>query len=404
MRWAVLALSLILVWRVIQVNAVLYDDSGRPRLAAAPPASDLPPGERKAFESAALRRILSENPGEVAALLMLARDYEAEGDAARATRAYRSALELAPLDRDVLGFAAAHLLRQEDDGGVELLARLAAHYPGARSQVFPVLAEVVASGRHRAAVAAMVSRNPGWLGAFLVEACNRGVEPAVLMPALARKSASAGGATPEARCVIDRLRDAGRWEEAYQVWLNLLPRERLANVGYVYNGSFEFPPSGVGFDWIAQARPEKEAGHVAEIQRAQGAAGAWALRVVGRRQSGFPVQQFLALVPGRYELSGLARPESIKALKGIHWTVRCVERGRPQRVVASSERFLGSSEWRRFAMEIVVDADCQGQALQLEPVVEDGAVAFVSGSAWFDDLTVLRQEVPVASRPGRQLP
>lgn len=405
-QWAVVAVALVLLWRVIQVNAVLYDDSGRPRLVAVSAASDMPPRDRKAFETAALQQILNQNPGEVAALLMLAQGRDEAGDVGSASRAFRSALELAPLDRDALRLAAAHFLRLGDPSGVELLARLVAQYPGTRGQVFPVLAEIVATGRHRAEVAALIARNPDWLGAFLVDACVRGVDPRILAPILAQRSALAGATQAEADCAIDRLRRAERWEEAYQVWLNLLPRDRLANVGHVFNGSFEYSPSGIGFDWMPQPRPEKETGHVAEILNAQGAAGAKALRVVynGKRQLAIPIRQFLALAPGDYELSGLARPDGIKALKGVHWTLRCVEKGNPGRMIAASERFLGSSEWRRFAMELRVGAECPGQLLQLEPVAEEGSVAFVAGVVWFDDMAIRRRDDATAPRTVRKVP
>jgi hypothetical protein len=393
-RLAVVTVTLLLLWRIIQVNVVLYDETGRPRLAAAPAAaSEVVSREARALEQSALRGILKDNPGEVAALLMLAREFEVDGDVDRAARAYRSALELAPLDREVLLLSAAHFLRRDNSGGIELLALLAAHYPATRSRVFPVLAEIVASGRHRTEVAGILSRDPAWLSSFLIDACSRGIDPLVLVPTLLRRAASGRADPAEAACAIDRLRAAGRWEQAYQLWLNLLPRERLANVGFVFNGSFEYEPSGIGFDWIPERRPEKETGHVAGIVPARDAAGKLALRVVynGKRQAGYPVRQFLMLGPGQYELSGMARLDGIKAIRGIHWTVRCVEEAGPAGILAASERFVGSGEWRQFAMNLKIERGCRGQVLQLEPVADDGAVAFVSGTAWFDDLKMRRR-------------
>jgi hypothetical protein len=157
------------------------------------------------------------------------------------------------------------------------------------------------------------------------------VDLAVLMPALLRRSASGQGAGAETACAIDRLRAAGRWPEAHQLWLNTLPRERLKDVGFVFNGSFEFAPTDRGFDWILQPRSEREAGHAAQVFQVPGASGKRALRIAynGRRQNGVPVRQFLALAPGRYEVGGMGRPDGIKAARGIHWTVRCVESGKP---------------------------------------------------------------------------
>lgn len=393
-RLAAVAVALFLLWRIIQVNVVLYDETGRPRPAATPNApSDVASRERTAFERQTLRGMLEDNPGEVAALLMLAGEFESEGDVGRASRAFRSALELAPFDREVLFLSAAHFLRRDDSIGIDLLSRLASHYPGTRSQVFPVLAEYLSSGRHRKALGEIMSLDPAWLGPFLVDACNRGIDPLVLVPTLLRRVATGRVEPAETACAIERLRATGRWEQAYQLWLNQLPRARLSDVGFVFNGSFEYAPSGIGFDWIPQQRPEKEAGHVADIVPTRGAADRLALRVVynGKRQSGYPVRQFLMLGAGDYEFSGLARLDGIKAVRGIHWTIRCVEQAGPAGIIARSERFVGSSEWRRFSVDVRIGHPCRGQVLQLEPVADDGAVAFVSGTAWFDDLRMRRR-------------
>jgi hypothetical protein len=59
--------------------------------------------------------------------------------------------------------------------------------------------------------------------------------------------------------------------------------------------------------------------------------------------------------------------------------------------LAASERFVGSSEWRRFSFEVAVPPGCAGQLLQLEALgTEDGPV-FLSGSAWFDELELRRR-------------
>ena len=322
---------------------------------------------------------------------MLARALEGDGKLAEAQAAYDAALDLAPLDRDVLAHSASFYLRHDDARGVAILGRLAAQPLAARDRVFAALHEVIASRRQTAAVAALFARDPAWLGSFIADACARGVDPALFVPMLLRK-AGTGAPLPQAGCAIERLRAAGRWDEAYQLWLNTLPRERLSQVGFVFNGGFEHAVSGVGFDWVFQPHSERETGHVAEAVPGPRVAGKRALRVAynGKRQSGVPVRQYLVLAPGAYELTGLARGQGIVAPRGVHWTLRCVDAARP-RPIAASERFVGSSEWRAFAMEVRVDATCRAQLLQLEPAVEEGAAAFVGGVAWFDDLQVRRR-------------
>jgi hypothetical protein len=189
---------------------------------------------------------------------------------------------------------------------------------------------------------------------------------------------------------VEHLRGAGRWAEAYQVWLNTLPPERLGEVGFIFNGSFEFPPSGTGFDWTPTRRLERDAGHSVEMARTTGGSGRRSLKVSfnGKRQAGIPISQYLALAPGRYEMTGLGRADAMRAGRGVHWTVRCVADAIAGAPIASSERFTGSSEWLAFQFALTVPASCRGQILQLEPVGIEEGPAYIAGAAWFDDLAL----------------
>ncbi len=384
-RLGIVVVALLLLWRVIHVNAVLYADSGRPRL---PAASSYGASERET-----LLDLIRENPAQVASLLVLAREYERDSDAKRAARAYELAYHLAPHDREVLGTSAEFQLRNGNVAeGLGLLGSLAESYPETRERIFPVLAEILASRQHAQAWDAVAARGQDWIGPFVLASCSRGVDPAVLV-ALQLKRIGSGKATPqETECLLERLRAAGHWDEAYQLWLNTLPRARLADVGFVFNGSFEYAPSGMGFDWVATQRPEREAGHTGDVLATMGATGKKALRVAfnGKRQAGIPIAQFLALSPGRYVLSGLGRPEGVKAGRGVQWAVRCVSGDKPGAAIATSERFVGSSEWRRFAFDVAVAPGCAGQVLQLEAVGMDEGPTYLAGTVWFDDLVLRR--------------
>lgn len=385
-RAVMVVIGLALAWRVLQVNLALYDDTGRPRvpsLVGQPAAS---------ADREALRQVLRSNPGQVDALLMLASEREKSGEASEANRALDAAFALAPNDRNVLAAVAEFQLRQGNVARVlPLLDRLVDSYPETRPGAFEVLAQLLSGGRDAAAWNKIIARKPAWLGAFVASSCERGTDPAILAPLL--QHAPAGrSATRESACVIDRLRDSDRWEQAYQVWLNTLPRERLSEVGFVFNGSFEYVPSGQGFDWRPTRALERDAGHSVEMAQAQGVNGKRALHVSynSKRQSGVPIMQYVALPSGRYELSGLAHPLSIAVGRGVQWTLRCVKAGAASEPISASERFVGSSNWRTFAFQVNVPAGCRGQVLQLEPVGTADGTAYLSGSIWFDDLVLRR--------------
>jgi tetratricopeptide (TPR) repeat protein len=381
--------ALAILWRILEVNAVLYDPNGRPRLPSFPATGIAAAPETRAM----LVSLLRDNPAQAEALLLLARDFESESRPADAARSYEAAYRLAPLDREVLVAASSFFLRDgKVDEALVLMDRLVEHYPETRERVFPVFTELLVGSRHASAWSRIVAREPSWLGAFLVSSCRKGVEPLLLMPIFMARLAASKAQPVETACLVDQLRAAERWEEAYQVWLNTLPRARLADVGSIFNGSFEDAPTGLGFDWIPARGAEREVGHTVEVLRSTGGAGKYALKVTynGKRQFGVAIAQYLLLAPGRYEISGLAHPDSMRVGRGVQWTVRCVSEGAPGALIANSERFTGSSEWRRFAFDVVVEASCRGQILQLEPASPGESATYLAGAAWFDDLSARR--------------
>jgi hypothetical protein len=381
-RAGLVAIVLLLAWRIAAVNLLDYGAEGRPRIA--------PPGATRADDSRLAVEALRRNPAEAVAILVLAQWHEANARAEAARKAYEAALMLAPLDREVLAISSAFFLGSGDIArALVLLDRLSTNYPYTHDRVFPVLAQLLASHRDAATWQALAGRSPIWIGKFVATACTyRGLDPGVLTPLLARGAQSV--ARPEAACVVERLRQAERWDEAYQVWLNTLPREHLADVGFVFNGGFEFAPSGQGFDWRL-ASPERDQGSTADVRAADGSSGRRALRVSysGKRQSGTPASQFLALPQGRYRLGGQARSEALTSVRGVNWTVRCVG-AEPGAVLGRSEAFMGTSEWRRFEFDFSVPPGCRGQILQLEAVGLGEGVVYLSGVAWFDDIAARR--------------
>jgi hypothetical protein len=380
-RAALVAILLLLGWRIAAVNLAAYDLDGRPRFAQQAAAG--------ADDGLLLLDALRRNPADAIALLVLAQRNEAAARPRAARQAYEAALGVAPLERELLAFAAAFFLRSAETArGLELLDRLATNYPYTYDRVFPIVAGLLASHRDAATWRALATRNPPWLGKFITSACSyRDLDPSLLMPLVAKGSEAT---RPEAGCLVERLRLAERWEEAYQVWLNTLPRERLADVGFVFNGGFEFPPSGIGFDWRL-APAERDQGNSADLRMAGGSPARRALRVsyTGKHQSGTPAAQYLALAPGRYRLEGQARPDSLSSIRGANWTVRCVG-AEPGPVLGKSEPFIGVSDWRHFEFAFTVPASCRGQILQLEAVGIGEGVVYLSGAAWFDDITARR--------------
>ena len=386
-RFLISVVALVLLWRVIEVNATLVDEEGRPRAPQA--RQGLYASQGEAGAAAALVR---DDPAESAGYLVIARELRARGDGDAAARAYAAAYEVAPVDRDVLVSAASDALQSgRTAAALDLLARALDNDPTVQDRAYPVMQQSLASGRFAPAWASIAARNPAWLGNFVADGCRRGVDPLALVPLFLQRVARSAATPAETACLVGHLRDAGRWDEAYQVWLDTLPANRLGDVGFVFNGGFEYASSELGFDWVADARPERESGHVVEFSRTRGAAGERALRVEynGKRQSGTPIAQYLALSPGRYELTGLARPDAVHGGHGAQWTVRCVgEKGAESAPLAASGRFVGSSDWQPFAFDVAIPAGCRGQLLQLETIAPASGPVYLAGTLWFDNLSM----------------
>ena len=376
-RAAAVVAALVVLWRILAVNALLVDERGRTRVPDGPDAE-------------ALRALVRDNPAETVALLGLAAQDQQAGRSAEAAAKLAAVRGLAPIARQSLEQSAAFQLRAGDyASAVQSLDRLAEEYR-AYDEVFPVLAQLLAA--NDPSWGALAARNPPWLGDFIQVQCARGLDPALLVPLLQRRVAAGRLRPAETDCVTARLRASGRWEQAYQAWLNTLPRDRLSDVGHVYNGGFEYATAAVGFDWLPSRGGERATGHAVEFASTRGAGGKRALRVSysGKRQAVPPIVQLMALPAGRYELAGRARVDALNSVRGVQWVVRCASAD-ASAPLGASERFLGSHEWRDFSMEVAVPAGCAGQALQLEPVGMHEGTTFLSGTVWFDDLRLARR-------------
>ena len=377
-RGALFVVALALLWRIVAVNAVTYGNTNTPVLHV--------PGEG-AGRKAALLAEIAANPASPALLVALGAEQERAGESQAASRSFASALTIAPIDRAALQAAASIDAREgRTTEAVGRLDRLLTFYSDTREWIFPLLLQWLAVPDARKAIESLALEPSSWMGAFVTTACAR-ADPIAAGALLERRLAAGLAGKDEVRCGIDGLRKAGHWDAAYQLWLNSLPRERLADVGNVFNGGFEFVPSGLGFDWMADERPPS---HALDFPMGSGRVGQRALRVTwsGKRIAGPAIWQYTHLPPGRYELAGLVRLEGLQSVRGIQWSARCA--GEPRVPLGSSRRFLGSSEWEEFAFRIEVPAGCAGQLLQLEPVGLNEGTVFVSGKAWFDDLRASR--------------
>ncbi len=331
------------------------------------------------------------NPADGRSYALIAQVREAAGDIPRAEAAMRAAAAAAPRRTDVQESAGAFWIRR---GNVEQALQhfdVALTFDNqARERLFPVLLEIAAAEPLRPAFAALLKRPVTWWPAFFTHAARNAANIDTVRALHGMQADGPNELTPEAlRAYLQRLQAEGLWLESYFAWLNSLGRGSLGTIGNLFNGSFELPISNLGFDWIVDSAPHVQL----TVASTYGATGGKALRVsfAGPRVQYRHLRQHLLLGPGAYTAQGRVRPDGLQATHGLQWTVSCLDGKEP---LGTSERFVGSDQWRRFSFTFAVpEKGCPVQVMRLELA---GRVALdfeAKGAVWFDDLSIEQRRI-----------
>ena len=386
----VVVVALVLVWRVVV--------SGSTALLAGSSAVD--PQRTKApldtgAPEAPWRARLAGNPTDYPALVVLALHLEQQGKVKEAGGAMLEAMRLAPADEQTLLAAASFHLRTGDEGAALTILRRAVELnPTAAGAVWPIFTAVLDTGRRDDFFAGAARDNAAWWPLFFAQACQSGKNIDAVQRAFAARASTGFITAGERKCLIERLEHENRWTQAYQSWINSLPRDQRGRIGYVFNGDFEVPISNIGFDWIIT--PQE--GVNIEAQPIQGARGRQALRVefVRKRWSRSPVQQYLMLASGKYRFEARGRADGLDTWVGVQWGLYCLQdEGKVGRQLARGDRFRGTSEWVDFHDDFALGKDCPVQVLRLELAnprqdlsTPEDVVTRLNGNVWFDDFRV----------------
>ncbi len=337
---------------------------------------------------------LIANPADATALLGLGLELEKQGKAATAGDAISHVVALAPGDPSTLLQAADFFLRSGQDAvALHILRRYIEASAGVYDpRVGSVFARALDTRRHTALFDTMARENPLWWPVLFHQLCNAAAVEAVEALFVVRERATLA-TEEERRCLVARLQREDDWTNAYLLWLNGLGPTARQRVPYLFNGDFQRPFSGAGFDWIVM----RQDGVAPTIEAGEPTAGSRVLQVSyeNRRYAGSPIAQYLVLAPGHYRFAGRVRTD-IETWLGLQWGLYCVPRhDREERQIARSERFVGSIDWHEFEQEFSVPEDCPAQQLRLElanpradATVAGTVVAKLNGELWFDQLRI----------------
>lgn len=334
-----------------------------------------------------LRRAYRENPANAEALMDLVEIGLARGETNRTDQEAALAERLEPANPTLrLRLADYWFKRNMPDKGIQQWDFALRIQPAWGVHLFPVMLRVAEIPEGIALFQRLAKPLPPWWQPFFSYAVKNAahVETARALYALrsaAREPLSLG----ELNAYLERLMSEGFAAEAYLTWVNTLQPEQLRVLGYLYDGGFERASFAGAFDWDVYQGP----GVQVEAVRTYGASGERALRleIQGRLEARRLISQLLSLpVGGSYRLVGQVRPSQVAVAGGLQWSIYCLP---SQKLLGSSERFLGSDDWRAFVAPFAVpEDDCANQRLDLHPV---GPIYGETSSViWFDGLAVER--------------
>jgi hypothetical protein len=255
--------------------------------------------------------------------------------------------------------------------------------------VLPTLGKMAETHEARPQLEKLLAGNPPWRRAFLSalpQAVSDARTPLIVL--LAIRGTENPPTLTDVRDYVGLLLTHKFHELAYYTWLQFLPPEHVATVGPLFNGSFEFAPSGLPFDWALRAGP----GVTVDIAPRSDDSAKRALYLeLGPGRVEFPgVSQTLLLAPGSYRFEGKVRAQ-ISGPRGLVWRVACLGQGAP---LGQGPMTIGAvAGWQDVKFSFTVPAaDCRAQLLRLDLDARMASEQLVSGYAWYDDLSLTRED------------
>jgi hypothetical protein len=191
---------------------------------------------------------------------------------------------------------------------------------------------------------------------------------------------------------LDALLQTGRVQEARIVWQDLekrsiVPAPSAADAGnLVFNGGFEHPPLGAGFDWRFNNSP-----YILVNLQGQGAyRGRRCLRVdftVGRNDEFEPVNQLVPVEPRHaYRLTAYVKSDSITSDSGPR--LRVVDPFCPNCLDVSTEPVLATASWRPVSLTFFTGAGTHLVRLSVWRPRSRSFPFEITGTFWLDAVSL----------------
>ncbi len=377
------------------VGAAVRDEAAGER--AGPKTFELSADEKAVCEEvrALALAALAKDPLNARAYRMLGQVASQEGDDVQAERFMTLAVQ-----RSMRETIAVHwLLRRAIDtmdytGAADHIDLVLRTYPQLRDAIMPSFAQVAEAPEGSAAIKAVLARNPPWRKPVL------SALPAVISDArtpltllMHLKSTPHPPTAAEIKDYIAFLLSKKFYELAYDTWLQFLPDEQFGAAGNVFNGRFQFPLSGLAFDWAIAARSGVTV-DIVPLKETKGEPDANEGRALSVEfntgQVDFPgVTQTVMVRPGSYEFKGRFKG-TLVGRRGLKWQIVCLEKP-AMKIGESSMMLSGSSTWQAFSFPFTVEASaCGAQQIKLDLDARSASERLVSGTMMFADIEIVR--------------
>lgn len=253
--------------------------------------------------------------------------------------------------------------------------------------VLPMLITLGELPETQAAVIRAVERRPPWRRSFLEELSKTPAGEPLYLKFQSELSGGPGALTPyETKNLLFALTARGHVDEALSVWLQSKPDLTLDRMPLLYNGKFDLPVNDSPFNWLV-ARSRAASLRIADLPGEPGRHGL-NVEFAGQRDYFAAVEQTLALLPGRYRLTGRFMPDDFRNSRGLVWRIYCGP-PHPSRLSETERLLPGPVAWQSFSLDFEIPAsDCRSQYLRLELPARISAEMSATGGVWFSDLAI----------------
>ena len=361
-----------------------------------PARRNLPSGP--AFPEEMLVEHLQRNVGDSHAYLWLVQQ-RWQADRPRALALLPTLQVVAPHDNRTLTMQAeTHLQARDWHAAAAALVKLVER--GQRMASQP-LAQLMADPQAQEAVLEQLQPGTRWLDSTLA-AFGSTLPADAMLPFVSQALAWGGVSTPTLLGVVDRLKAAHQWFDAYALWVAGMGQ---VNAG-LFNAGFDQRVSHRGFDWQwSRQSGGKQGQRIGQIAAAPKPGSLLQIELTGRAALAHPlVRQDVVLFGQRYRLTGQYMADRFRTREGVVWTVRCAQGG--DRLAQTAALKDTQRKWTAFALDLDVPAACAGAVrLQLETTEPWESKAGLTGLLQFDDLALVSlpvqagQATPSAQRP-----